>query len=121
MRSSLQIRRSFKSTTLVSSSQARGAKSTDGSTAQRRQNRAAIMISQAPIFTIHAELADVRHFGQTPYGERRGRDILGGRVGGARVQGKSLPGAGWRNVPPGGVAELQARYRSESEDRGRVL
>src|SRR2546430_14507663 len=116
MRSSLQIRRSFKSTTLVSSSQARGAKSTDGSTAQRRQNRAAIMISQAPIFTIHAELADVRHFGQTPYGERRGVDIPGGRGAGARRQGKIFSRAGWENVPPDGVAALQARFGIENDD-----
>src|SRR2546421_883045 len=104
MRSSLQIRRSFKSTTLVSSSQARGAKSTDGSTAQRRQNRAAIMISQAPIFTIHAELADVRHFGQTPYGERRGVDILGRRGEGPRPQGKNLSRAELQISPPDGAA-----------------
>jgi hypothetical protein len=38
------------------------------------------MISQTPIFTIHAELGDIRHFGQTPYGERRVIDILGGRI-----------------------------------------
>src|SRR5256886_16001908 len=106
MRSSLQIRRSFKSTTLVSSSQARGAKSTDGSTAQRRQNRAAIMISQAPIFTIHAELADVRHFGQTPYGERRGVDLLRGRGGGARREGKGFSGAALENLPADAVAPL---------------
>jgi hypothetical protein len=35
MRSSLQIRRNFKSTTLVSSSQARRAKSTDGRSGAR--------------------------------------------------------------------------------------
>src|SRR6185295_5179825 len=43
-----------------------------------------MMISQAPIFTIHAELGDIRHFGQTPYGERRVIDILGGRIDGLR-------------------------------------
>src|SRR5207244_9527644 len=118
---SLQIRRSFKSTTLVSSSQARGAKSTDGSTAQRRQNRAAIMISQAPIFTIHAELADVRHFGQTPYGERRVIDILGGRVEGPRLKGKILPGADWQIVRPDGVTDLTARYGIESDDGARIF
>src|SRR4029453_5186327 len=45
------------------------------------------MLSQTPIFTIHAELGDIRHFGQTPYGERRGVDILGGRHEGPRPQG----------------------------------
>ena len=43
--------------------------------AMRRKDGALIMISQAPIFTIHAELADIRHFGTTPYGERRVVDI----------------------------------------------
>ena len=50
----------------------------------RRKDRAVIMISQAPIFTIHAKLADIRHFGTTPYGERRVIDILGGRARGGR-------------------------------------
>jgi hypothetical protein len=44
------------------------------------------MISQTPIFNIYAELAEIRHFGQTPYGERRVIDILGGRVEGARLK-----------------------------------
>src|SRR2546430_6285002 len=121
MRSSLQIRRNFKSTTLVSSSKARAARSTDGSTAQRRKNRAAIMISQAPIFTIHAELADVRHFGQTPYGERRVIDILGGRVEGPRLKGRILPGADWQIVRPDGVTDLEARYAIETDRGTRVL
>src|SRR5256886_9882457 len=121
MRSSLQIRRNFKSTTLVSSSQARGAKSTDGSTAQRRQNRAAIMISQAPIFTIHAELADVRHFGQTPYGERRVIDILGGRVEGPRLKGKLFPRADWQIVRPDRVTDPTARSGIETDDGARIL
>ena len=58
------------------------------------------MISQAPIFTIHAELADIRHFGTTPYGERRVVDILGGRVEGPRLKGRILPGADWQIVRP---------------------
>jgi Protein of unknown function (DUF3237) len=80
-----------------------------------------IMISQAPIFTIHAELADIRHFGQTPYGERRVIDILGGRVEGPRLKGKILPGADWQIVRPDGVADLKARYGIETDDGARVL
>jgi len=68
-----------------------------------------IMISQAPIFNIHAELADIRSFGQTPYGERRVIDILGGRVEGPRLKGKILPGADWQIVRPDGVTDLTAR------------
>jgi hypothetical protein len=79
------------------------------------------MISQAPIFTIYAELADIRHFGQTPYGERRVIDILGGRVEGPRLNGKILPGADWQIVRPDGVADLKARYGIETDDGARVL
>ena len=74
------------------------------------------MISQAPIFTIHAELADVRHFGQTPYGERRVIDILGGRVEGPRLQGRILPGADWQIVRGDGVTDLKARYGIETDE-----
>src|SRR5262252_592970 len=74
-----------------------------------RKDRAVVMISQAPIFTIHAELADIRHFGTTPYGERRVIDILGGRVEGPRLQGRILPGADWQIVRPDGVTDLEAR------------
>jgi hypothetical protein len=92
-----------------------------GSQAQRRQKRALIMISQAPIFTIHAELADIRHFGQTPYGERRVIDILGGWVDGPRLKGKILPGADWQIVRPDGVTDLAARYGIESDGGARIL
>jgi len=80
-----------------------------------------IMISQAPIFNIHAELADIRSFGQTPYGERRVIDILGGRVEGPRLKGKILPGADWQIVRPDGVTDLTARYGIETDDGARIL
>jgi hypothetical protein len=79
------------------------------------------MISQAPIFTIHAELAEIRHFGQTPYGERRVIDILGGRVQGPRLTGKILPGADRQIVRPDGVTDLKARYGIETDDGARIL
>src|SRR5262249_1548715 len=82
-----------------------------------RKDRAVIMISQAPIFTIHADLADIRHFGTTPYGERRGVDILRGRGGGPRRKGRILSGAGWRIVGTGGVARPVARA-AVATDRG---
>jgi hypothetical protein len=79
------------------------------------------MISQTPIFTIRAELADVRHFGQTPHGERRVVDILGGRVEGPRLQGRILPGADWQIVRGDGVTDLKARYDIETDDGARIL
>jgi len=80
-----------------------------------------MMISPTPIFTIHAELGDIRHFGQTPYGERRVIDILGGRIDGPRLQGRILPGADWQIVRPDGATDLQARYGIETNHGTRVL
>jgi hypothetical protein len=79
------------------------------------------MLSQTAIFTIHAELGEIRHFGQTPYGERRVVDILGGRVDGPRLKGRILPGADWQIVRPDGVTDLKARYAIETDRSTRVL
>jgi uncharacterized protein DUF3237 len=79
------------------------------------------MLSQTSIFTIHAELGEIRHFGQTPYGERRVIDILGGRVEGARLNGRILPGADWQIVRPDGVTDLKARYAIETDHGTRIL
>jgi hypothetical protein len=43
------------------------------------------MISNEPIFRIHAELADILHLGATPYGDRRVINILGGQIEGPRL------------------------------------
>src|ERR1044072_8595101 len=80
-----------------------------------------MMISPTPIFTIHPELGEIRHFGQTPYGERRVIDILGGRIDGPRLQGRILPGADWQIVRPDGATDLQARYGIETDHGTRVL
>ncbi|MBV8753094.1 MAG: DUF3237 domain-containing protein [Hyphomicrobiales bacterium] len=80
------------------------------------------MISAEPIFRIHAELADILHLGATPYGDRRVINILGGRVQGARLSGRILPGgADWQIVRPDGVADLRARYTIESDGGARIL
>jgi len=79
------------------------------------------IVSSAPIFHIHAEVADVRHFGRTPYGDRRVIDIIGGRVEGAKLNGRILPGADWQIVWPDGTAELTARYAIETDAGARVL
>jgi hypothetical protein len=79
------------------------------------------LLSDQPIFRVHAELADIRHFGRTPYGERRVIDILGGRVEGARLAGRILPGADWQIVWADGTADLTARYGIETDAGARVL
>jgi hypothetical protein len=80
------------------------------------------MISHEPIFRIHADLAEILHLGHTPYGDRRIINILGGRVEGARLSGRILPGgADWQIVRPDGVADLCARYTIESDAGARIL
>src|ERR1043166_6452450 len=80
------------------------------------------MISNEPIFRIHAELADILHLGTTPYGDRRVINILGGRVEGARLSGRVLPGgADWQIMRPDGVADLRARYTIEADGGARIL
>jgi Protein of unknown function (DUF3237) len=80
------------------------------------------MISNEPIFRIHAELADILHLGSTPYGDRRVINILGGRVEGPHLSGRILPGgADWQIVRPDGVADLQARYTIEADGGARIL
>ncbi len=79
------------------------------------------LISSEPIFHVHAELADIRHFGRTPYGERRVIDIIGGRIDGPRLQGRILPGADWQIVRPDNVVDLKARYGIETDSGARIL
>jgi hypothetical protein len=79
------------------------------------------LVSSEPIFHVDAELADIRDFGETPYGHRRVIDIIGGRVAGARLQGRILPGADWQIVWPDGTADLTARYGIETDTGARIL
>jgi hypothetical protein len=80
------------------------------------------MISAAPIFTIHAELAPMQRFGRTPYGERRVIGILGGSVRGRKLNGRVLPGgADWQIIRSDGAADIQARYTIESEAGAHIL
>jgi uncharacterized protein DUF3237 len=81
-----------------------------------------MMLSPEPIFRLTAELAEILPLGQTPYGERRIINILGGRVEGARLAGRILPGgADWQIIRTDGVADLKARYTIEAESGARIL
>jgi hypothetical protein len=80
------------------------------------------MLSAEPIFHLVAELAEILTLGPTPYGERRIINILGGRVDGARLSGRILPGgADWQIIRSDGVADLDARYTIESSAGARIL
>jgi hypothetical protein len=80
------------------------------------------MLSGTPIFRIECEVGDIQHFGNTPYGERRVIDIIGGRVHGPRLNGRLLPGGTDRQIiRADGVTDLTARYSIATNDGGLIL
>ena len=79
------------------------------------------LLSDQPIFTIHSPLGDIQKLGNTPYGERRIINILGGTVEGPKLNGKVLPGgADWQIVRADGFTELDTRYTLET-DKGQLI
>ena len=80
------------------------------------------LISETPIFTLTSPLGGIQMLGDTPYGERRIINILGGTVEGPRLNGKVLPGgADWQIVRADGVVHLHARYTIETHAGGQIL
>jgi len=80
------------------------------------------MLSATPIFRIDCEVGEILRFGNTPYGERRVIDILGGRVHGPRLNGRIRPGGTDRQIiRADGVTDLQARYTIETDAAGLIL
>jgi len=79
------------------------------------------LVSAEPILRIRAELADILQFGQTPIGERRVINIVGGTVEG-RLKGRILPGgADWQYIRGDGAAHVEARYTIESDTGALIL
>ena len=80
------------------------------------------LVSDQPIFTISCALAGIHKLGNTPYGERRIINILGGTVDGPKLKGKILPGgADWQIVRADGVVHLHAVYTIETESGGQIM
>jgi Protein of unknown function (DUF3237) len=80
------------------------------------------MLSEQPIFTVRAELAEILHFGATPLGVRRVINILGGRVEGPRLRGRILPGgADWQLIRADAVADIHARYTIQADNGAHIL
>ena len=80
------------------------------------------LVSEKPIFVLTSPLGDIQMLGNTPYGERRIINILGGTVEGPKLNGKVLPGgADWQIVRADGVVHLHARYTIETGAGGRIL
>jgi hypothetical protein len=66
-------------------------------------------------------LAAPQELGDTPQGRRRIINITGGRFTGERLSGRVLPGgADWQLVRADGVADLDARYTLETNDRALI-
>lgn len=80
------------------------------------------MLSKDPIMQIEADLAAPQLFGNTPYGERRVINIIGGKVSGPRMSGKILPGgADWQIIRADGAADILAKYTVQIDGGGFVL
>jgi hypothetical protein len=70
---------------------------------------------------MQADVGEPLDFGVTQNGHRRVIPIKGGRVEGARLKGRILPGgADWQILRADGAAELDARYTIET-DRGALI
>jgi len=80
------------------------------------------MLSSTPIFHVEIDVGDIQQFGATPYGERRVVDITGGRVHGARIQGRVVPGGTDRQIiRTDGVTDIQARYSLQTDTGALIL
>ena len=80
------------------------------------------LVSETPIFVIRSGLAGIQKLGDTPYGERRIINVLGGTVEGPKLNGKVLPGgADWQIVRADGVVHLTARYTVETAAGALIL
>lgn len=74
-------------------------------------------LTLTPVCTLDVELGPIREMGMGRGGARRIIPIIGGRVSGARLNGKILNvGADWQTIFDSGMAELDTRYAMETDD-----
>ena len=74
-----------------------------------------------PLFKAEITLAPAQELGESPLGRRRVIPITGGAFRGERLSGRVLAGgADWQVIRRDGVAELDARYTLETEDRALI-
>ena len=74
-----------------------------------------------PLLRAEITLAPAQELGDSPLGRRRIIPITGGTFRGERLSGRVLPGgADWQVIRADGVAELDARYTLETEDKALI-
>ena len=74
-----------------------------------------------PLLRAEITLAPPQELGDSPLGRRRIIPITGGTFRGERLSGRVLPGgADWQLIRQDGVAELDARYTLETEDKALI-
>lgn len=74
-----------------------------------------------PLLRAEVTLAPPQELGDSPLGRRRIIPITGGSFRGERLAGRVLPGgADWQVIRTDGVAELDARYTLETDDRALI-
>lgn len=74
-----------------------------------------------PLLRAEITLAPPQELGDSPLGRRRIIPITGGSFRGERLAGRVLPGgADWQIIRTDGVAELDARYTLETEDKALI-
>jgi hypothetical protein len=74
-----------------------------------------------PLLKAEITLAAPQELGDSPLGRRRIIPITGGTFRGERLSGRVLPGgADWQVIRGDGVAELDARYTLETEDKALI-
>ena len=74
-----------------------------------------------PLLRAEITLAPAQELGDSPLGRRRIIPITGGTFRGERLSGRVLPGgADWQIIRADGVAELEARYTLETEDKALI-
>ena len=75
----------------------------------------------APLLRAEVTLAPPQELGDSPLGRRRIIPITGGSFRGEKLAGRVLPGgADWQVIRADGVAELDARYTLETDDRALI-
>ena len=74
------------------------------------------IVSRAPIYHVHCEVANILDLGPAPCGPRLVVNLLGGTGAGAKLNGRILPGgADWQIMAHDGSLDIHARYTIESD------